>query len=126
MLLYQLLNRKYEIDIEIKDLECCLHDEVSEEKLERLFLLFNKRQDCSLLIHKLNKECCIEIDNNVISLEDAVCIRDILRRKIKCITNLIANKSELYFLLNEQRRNLMAEYDLLKTLILKKDLETEV
>jgi len=67
MLLYQLINRKYEIDVEIKDLERCLRNEVSEEKIGELFLLFNKRQDCSLLIHKLNKECCIEIDNNVIS-----------------------------------------------------------
>lgn len=126
MLLYQLIKRKHNIDIEIKDLERCLYAEASEEKIGELFLLFNKRQDCSLLIHKLNKECCIEIDNNIISLEDAICIRDVLGCKIKLLTDLINNKSELYFSLNEQRRSLIAEYDLLKILILKKDLETEI
>jgi len=126
MLLYQLIERKHNIDREISELKNCLYEEVSEQKLKELFLLFNKRQDCSLLIHKLNNKCCININGEIISLEDAVCICDILKCKIDFFTDLIDDNNELYFLLNDQRKSMILEYDLLKTLILKKDLEMEV
>ena len=126
MLLYQLIEKKRNIDIEIYELKQCLNNKVSEEKLKELFLLFNKRQDYSLLIHKLNNDCHININEVSISLEDAVCIRNVLKCKIDFITDLIDNKNELYFVLNEQRKSLLVEYELLTVLILEKDLKTEV
>jgi len=126
MLLYQLVERKRNIDLEISELKTCLYNEVSEERLKVLFLLFNKRQDCSLLIHKFNAECDIDINSNIISLEDAICIRNILQRKIDFLTDLINDKNELHFLLNEQRKSLIAEHGILQILILEKDLEMEV
>jgi len=126
MILYQLIEMKRNINREISELKKCLYEEVSEQKLKELFLLFNKRKDCSLLIHKFNNDCCIDINGEIVSLEDAICIRDILKCKIDFFTDLIDNKNKLYFSLNEQRKSMLLEYELLKILILEKDLETEV
>ncbi len=126
MFLYQLIERKRNIDREISELKICLYDAVSEDKVKELFLLFNKRQDHLLLIHKLNEENSIDVNGDLISLANAVCVCKILESKIKFVTELIDKQKQLFFLLNEQRKSLTSEYELLKVLILKKDLEIEV
>ena len=126
MLLYQLIKRKCNTDREISELKKCLYEEVSEEILNKLFLLYNRRQDYLLLIYKFNEESRIDVNGNIISLANAVCICKVLESKIKLLTDLIDNKSDLFFLLNEQRKSIISEYELLKVLILEKDLEIEV
>ena len=126
MFLYQLIERKRNIDREIHELETCLYNEVSEEKIKELFLLFNKRQDYLLLIYRLNEDNKIDINGEIISLANAVCICKVLEDKIKSITNLINEQKQLFFLLNKERKSLISEHELLKVIILRKDLEIEV
>ena len=126
MVLYQLIEKKRNIDKEIYEVERDLYSKFFEDNLKYLFSLFNKRQDCLLLIYKLNEQNSITIKDSQISLANAVCICKTLENKIDSITNLIENYDDKFFVLNEQRKNLISEYELLKILILKKDLEVKV
>jgi len=127
MVLYQLIEKKRNIENEIYEIERGLYSKFFERNLKYLFFLFNKKQDCLLLIYKLNEQNSIIIKDNKISLANAVCICKILENKIDSITNLMGNcENDNFFILNKQRSDLIEEYDLLKTLILKKDLEIEV
>ena len=126
MVLYQLIERKRGIDREICELKICLYNTISEDKIKELFLLFNKRKDYLLLIYKLNEENSINVNGDMISLANAVCVCKVLESKIKFITDLIDKQKQLFFVLNEQRKSITSEYELLKVLILKKDLEIEV
>ena len=126
MVLYQLIERKHNIDREINELEICLYNEVSENGLKELFLLFDRRQDYLLLIYKLNEENTIDVSGNLISLANAVCICKVLESKVEFINDLINRQGSLFSLLNDQRKVIVSEYDILKVLILKKDLGIEV
>ena len=127
MVLYQLIEKKRNIENEIYEVERGLHSKFFESHLKYLLSLFNKKQDCLLLIYKLNEQNSITIKDNQISLANAVCICKILEDKIDSITNLIGNhEDDNFFILNDQRKNLISEYELLRILILKKDLEIKV
>ena len=127
MVLHQLIEKKRNIENEIYEIERSLYSKFFESHLKYLLSLFNKKQDCLLLIYKLNEQNSITIKDNQISLANAVCICKILEDKIDSITNLIGNhEDDNFFILNDQRKNLISEYELLKVLILKKDLEIKV
>ena len=125
MVLHQLIEKKRNIENEIYEIERSLYSKFFESHLKYLLSLFNKKQDCLLLIYKLNEQNSITIKNNQISLANAVCICKILENKIDSITNLIGKYDDNFFILNDQRKNLISEYELLRVLI-KKDLEIKV
>lgn len=141
MLVAELLLRKLQTEDEIKELENYLNNKLpniqtSEETtaklysgvVSRLFNLYDKLQQQRVVLNHINSKTMLDIDDNRITMVDALEIAETLERRINLYTGLVnSDDASLSILDNmEKRSQLLSEYFKLISGIKASDWTTEI
>lgn len=128
MYLIDLILEKDRLDKKIKELEFILHTESTDAITQELLDSIEARQNKLISIHIINNKSSIKIGNEIVDINTAVILRNIINKKIEILTNLINDPNcnlDKIALMN-QRDQFNDKYVLLKIGILRNDLNVEI
>lgn len=139
MLVSELVLRNLQTKDEIKELEdylLDLHstattfdnlDKIYKQASKYLFSLYDKLQNQRVLLKKYNNSTFIVIDDNKLSISDALEVANTVERRLSLYTNLISNTGVVDIISTiEQRSSLLEEYYKLMRHIKVSDWSTEI